>query len=264
MYMINAELQKRAEKLEKMRSKLIARLAKAPEGKLRVNKKSGHLQYYHRTSKADRTGRYLNAEEGRLIVQLAQKDNDERELKAIEKELEAIRSYFAKYPAVSLEEVYGKLTPARRALVTPGVETDEMFLERWKKRYHTDESFSKGRPEYVTERGELVRSKSEVIIANTLNRMLGTYCYEPAVTLPGRGTVHPDFAVPNLKRRTTIFIEHQGKMGDPEYANTAVLKQNSYILSGIYPGDQLFFTMETEEVPLNTQVLELVIRKAFH
>ena len=106
---LNFELEKRAAELQRMQAKLRQCLGKAPEGTLRVSCIRGKPHFYHRRNKADRTGKYLNAENTRLIAQLAQKDNDERELRAVEEELEAIREYFARYPAVSLEEVYGKL-----------------------------------------------------------------------------------------------------------------------------------------------------------
>ena len=226
MHSIYAELKQRAEELERLKGLLEARLKKAPKGTLRISNKNGNLQFYYRESRSDRCGKYLNAGNEELIARLAQKSNDEQELKAIMTELEAINRYLAMYPKVSLEEVYGKLHPAKRELVKPSVETEEMFLERWKKKYHTDESFSRGRPEFKTDRGEYVRSKSEVLIANTINRLDRCYVYEPAVILPGMGTVHPDFLAPNPRKRITVFIEHLGMMGEQEYADMAVPQVN--------------------------------------
>ena len=256
------DLEKRAKELKRIQEELVIRLTQAPKGSLKVVMMRGRPRFYCRESSSDRNGKYLGEKDGQLIAQLAQKNNDELELTAVRQELEAIQGYMSKFPKVSVEEVYERLHPAKKTLVTPSVETDEMFLERWKKKYHTDESFSRGRPEFVTDRGELVRSKSEVIIANTFNRLAKTYCYEPALIIPGRGTFHPDFAAPNIRRHITVFLEHLGLMDDPDYADTAVSKQNIYILSGYYPGDQLIITMETQNVPLNIQALDLLLRKA--
>ena len=259
---IYAEMKKREAELAEQKKVLTGRLKKAPEGSLRVSNKNGRVQLYHRRDSADRCGSYLGADKLSMAQKLAQKNYEQEEMKAIDQELEAIAEYFRSYPAVSLEEVYHKLSPVRRGLVTPSIETEEMFLERWKRKYHTDEGFSNGREEFTTDRGEQVRSKSEMIIANMLNRLGVCYCYEPAVTLPGLGTVHPDFAMPDLRCRKTVLLEHLGMLGDPGYADSTVRKINIYILNGYLPGDRLILSMETAESPLNIRALEFQVRRA--
>ena len=45
-------------------------------------------------------------------------------------------------------------------------------------------------------------------------------------------------------------------MDDPAYAKNAVKKLLSYSKNGIFPGENLILTFETEQTVLNTEVIE--------
>ena len=69
---------------------------------------------------------------------------------------------------------------------------------------------------------ERVRSKSEVIIADTLARHGVPYRYEyPLKLKSGRDgafrTIHPDFLCLNVRTRAEFYWEHFGLMDDPDY-----------------------------------------------
>lgn len=69
-----------------------------------------------------------------------------------------------------------------------------------------------------TERGELVRSKSEVIIANMLYHMKVDYLYEEPLR-GGDGSLRfPDFTIDlSAEMGIRVFIEHLGLLHDPDY-----------------------------------------------
>lgn len=54
----------------------------------------------------------------------------------------------------------------------------EEFIKNWEKKEYEGKSFFMGCPEYYTTKGERVRSKSEVIIADSLYRANVPYRYE--------------------------------------------------------------------------------------
>jgi exodeoxyribonuclease V alpha subunit len=79
--------------------------------------------------------------------------------------------------------------------------------------YHTESLI------HVTARGELVRSKSEVIIANRLDDHGLTYEYEKELLPPGgdaRDMRLPDFTI--SRHGKTYYWEHCGMIADPVYA----------------------------------------------
>ena len=59
-----------------------------------------------------------------------------------------------------------------------------------------------------TARGELVRSKSEVIIANLLHALGITYAYEQPFTGQDGSVRYPDFTIEDAETGRRVFLEH--------------------------------------------------------
>ena len=58
-----------------------------------------------------------------------------------------------------------------------------------------------------------------------------------------------------------IYWEHEGMMDKQEYARAAVRKIESYQKNGIYPGERLILTFETEQSVLNSKNIEELAKK---
>ena len=67
-----------------------------------------------------------------------------------------------------------------------------------------------------TARGEMVRSKSEVIIANALAAKGVDYAYERPLTIDGV-TKYPDFTIEDMESGQTLYWEHCGMLHVPRY-----------------------------------------------
>ncbi|KAB2848735.1 MAG: AAA family ATPase [Hyphomicrobiaceae bacterium] len=67
-----------------------------------------------------------------------------------------------------------------------------------------------------TARGEMVRSKSEVIIANALAATGVDYAYERPLTIEGV-TKYPDFTIEDMESGQTFYWEHCGMLHVPSY-----------------------------------------------
>ena len=92
---------------------------------------------------------------------------------------------------------------------------------------------------YSTLKGDMVRSKSEVIIANMLYHSGLEYVYEKELVFEG-GQMRPDFTVTTPKGRI-IYWEHLGLLGTENYDETWLIKKRAY--DSHYPG-QLEVTYE--------------------
>ena len=90
---------------------------------------------------------------------------------------------------------------------------------------------------YRTERGELVRSKSELVIADKLFAREVDYKYEQRLLLAGRERF-PDFTIHDDARGSTFYWEHLGLLDDPGYAARWERKLADYRASGILPHDE--------------------------
>ena len=157
------------------------------------------------------------------------------------------------------EDMYKKLIPERQEWVVPIVSSDEDFIAEWLNKEYQKKGFREDMPEYYTDNGERVRSKSEILIANALKKHNVPYRYEAPLYLNGYGTIHPDFIVLNVRERKEYYWEHLGKMDETEYVERALQRIHAYEKNDIFLGKKLIVTHETLRYPLNTQDIERVI-----
>ena len=155
-----------------------------------------------------------------------------------------------------MKELFDSLHPDRKKLISP-LEADwEYKLQQWYNMPYKGKEFQEGTPVILTERGERVRSKSEKILADYFHRKQILYKYEKPIYLTGYGIVYPDFTFLSSKTGEELYWEHEGMMDKQEYARSAVRKIESYQKNGIYPGERLILTFETEQSILNQNVFE--------
>lgn len=159
------------------------RTRQLPEGKLRVSCQKGTLCYYHITSSNDTCGKYIPKKEQELAYQLAQKDYEQKLCKRAEKELKDIERYLLKYGEENLEDVYDGLNEYRKELITPIVLTDEMFAKQWENELYETNPYCPEEKVYSTRKDELVRSKSEMLLADMYYELGISYRYEAGLWL---------------------------------------------------------------------------------
>lgn len=233
------------------------------EGKLRVNKYSGRVKYYHITQPGDKSGKYIPKGEVEFARKLAQKDYDQKVLQVVEQKLKCIDQFVEKWSKDTIDEVYYKLHPEKQKMVVPVIETDDQFVEMWKSVQYKGKGFREDSPEIYTSNGERVRSKSEMIIADLLAKEKIPYRYECPLELERFGIVYPDFTVLDVNRRKEIYWEHLGMMDDSSYVEKALKKIEAYKRSGLFPGDGLILTQETKGFPLDQRSILRDIRHYF-
>ena len=247
---------------------------KAPQGRIRIYQNGGHPEYYLVTERGSLRGKYLPHSQKTLTRQLAQKDYDARLIKLLQNEITALQNYMKQTSnGRAIPELYDSLCPARRSLITPVTLTNEQYAARWQNISWTGRPFAPDAPYICTARGERVRSKSEVIIADTLFRHNIPYRYEFPITLKrinsadirrdfgSSVTLYPDFLCLNTRTRTEFYWEHFGLMDDPAYSNNAAGKLRLYTENGILAGRNLIITMETQTEPPSIKALEKLIEE---
>lgn len=259
MEKINELLDVRKQYLLKLISEKSEALKNAPQGFLRICNHKNKVQYYHRTNPKDFNGEYIGKENRELVKQLAQKAYDEKIVRSAEKELKAIENYFVACPKVRAEHVYEKMHDARKILVDAIRQTDEQYVAAWEAVQYTGKGFEEDFPEIYTAKGERVRSKTEVIIADLLYREGIPYRYECPVEIEGWGKVYPDFTVLHVRERREIYWEHFGMMDDAAYVENAVQKIGIYLQNGICSKENLMITYETKKNPLNQRTIKMMI-----
>lgn len=236
------------------------RLEKAPKGRLRLSKSHNHVQYYWCVDD-NKSGDYIPKENRILAQQLAQKTYDERVLQLAEKRFSQIKKIVKDYTDDELDNIYHKEHSERQKLIEPVEPTWEQRINEWISEKYDGKEFQEGIPVILTEKGEQVRSKSEKIMADYFYRKGIEYKYECPLYLKGMGIVYPDFTFLSKKTGQEIYWEHNGKCDDPVYARNMVKKINAYENNGIFQGERLILTYETEQTILNTGKIEQLMSK---
>lgn len=252
----------------------------AVKGRLRLVRRKKAVHYFHVTDTSSEWGDYLPMTETATIKSLVQKDYDGKVLKELKRELALVDGFIGAFHQERLDEIFENLGLERQTFAEPLRFPDEVYAERWLSVKYTGKAFAADAPQLFTSRGERVRSKSEVIIADTLARLGIPYRYEFPLELKvccrardcdSRGgekrasrrlaVFYPDFTCLNLRTRREFIWEHFGLMSDAEYVASAIEKLETYCDNGIFPGDGLLITMETQERPLNPATAEAIAKK---
>lgn len=231
-----------------------------PQGKLKVVKKPNFVQFYHRKSAADKEGTYINKKNIQLAKKLAQKAYNSATEQTIHKQLKVLNDLLANYSEQELVKNYQASPPQLQALIEPFAQTHEDFIKAWQAVPYKGLPFENTTTEYYTARGERVRSKSEIMIANALLRAGIPYRYEFPLSIKGHQSFYPDFLCLNPHDGREILWEHFGLMDDPEYSKNALSKISCYSENGWLPGKNFIYTMETTASPLSSRFVEKLIK----
>lgn len=258
------EMQSRAEKLLAVIIEKRKSLANAPVGRLRVAMHGKQWHCYHVSPSSDSNGVYIPKDKIRFIKRLAQKDYDGALLKELERQLSLIEKFMQEYAKCDALKVFERLHKNRRQFVLPVQFSDEQYAVRWLALPYKGKSFREGEPEFLTSRGERVRSKSEMIIADILAKNNIPYKYELPQQMKAAGgkliPVYPDFTCVNLRTRQEFLWEHLGRMDDSDYSMKTVMKLRTYSKNDFIPGKNLILTMECDGIPLDRKEVEILVK----
>ena len=258
MNQIKELLPERLEQLHTLIAQKQNALKSAPEGTLRANQHPHKISYYHRNGNGDHNGKYLKKSESKLIKQLAQKEYDKKLLNTAVEEERVLQKLWKCYAKGDIESVYEKIPKTKRYLMEPFEQDEESYIKQWIQDEYEKLSYHENEHDYYTDRGERVRSKSEILIANQLNRLQVPYHYEKPLRLNNK-VVYPDFTILNVSQRKTIYWEHFGLMDDQTYRDNALAKIKLYEECQYFQGDRLIITFETAHTSLGTtQVINLI------
>ena len=258
---ILSQAQKRIDELQQVIEFLQKQLEKAPEGSLYGT--SSHFQLQWQRIIGEKRI-YLSGGKSKLIKALAQKKYNALLLEDFKRQRKALDKLIKSYVPQNGERTYMSMSERWRKQIEPLNIPDSEYVDLWQSlRYKGKSVENTG---LWTSKGEIVRSKSEIIIADVLASLGVPYRYEFPHKLKNVDSsrcieVYPDFTCLNDHTRKEFVWEHFGMMDDAEYACNAVAKIEMYLNSGYFWGDNLIFTMETHEKPLNSKIVRILAQK---
>ncbi|MBQ7247137.1 MAG: hypothetical protein IJS22_03495 [Lachnospiraceae bacterium] len=244
-------------------------LEKAPEGRLTTYSKNG-VTYYKNVVGTPGTAiraTHLGKGASELKMKLAKKEYYLRLKPAVESQLANYTRMLKLCNDSAVYDTFGSLSEEKKNLVVPLFESAgdhesrlaKEAVMKWRARKWEFNTSHPERLRYETAKGELRRSKAEVMISDYLDRIPELeYLYEPRITINGR-TLCPDFVIINLITGKIFYLEHFGGMHIEGYAEKMVRKIRDYETAGLKLGIDVFYTFETEELPLRQKDIEFQV-----
>lgn len=260
------EARRRLDELLAIQAEKEKALQKGPAGKIHVAKSGERVQFYLREDPSKVYGKYLSVRrDGKKIQVYLQKQYDEKILKLINDEIHHLKNFLelSKDIPLKISQLYSDNPKQVKKYIRPVSCSMEDYIAHWLSIPYEGKTIDAEAYPYLTERGERVRSKSELNIANALFRNHIPYKYECPLTLENGTVFYPDFTALNIHNGEESYWEHRGMMEDREYAKHAVLRVKEYEKNGIYPGEKLVLTEESVSVPLGTKEIEAIIKHYF-
>lgn len=248
--------------------KIIRFLGRSPEisvsGRLIRSTMDTYTRFYCQMD--DGKKEYLGEDKKDLIKALARKQHYEKMLATAKREREklsrCIKILTTGQQIADIDEVYPSLHKAVQKLIGPFNITDDGYALKWLKDNTRLKNRKQLNGQYKTLKGEYVKSKSEVIIADRLTFNGIPYVYEASAVLDDwMSTRYPDFKILNKRTRKEYYWEHLGMMGDEEYAVGNQVKIEQFAKNGIILGKNLILSVECKDRPLSTEYVDTIIKE---
>ncbi len=257
------------EKYTQIESRIEKSLSNSTAETLRISRRDGK-QYYSvlvNDPNGTLTHKYISKKDKKTLSRLAQRKYNLAILPLVKENIRLLEQFLRDYHFGCLEKEYLALEKAGDYTLKPYHTRVDDIIERWMSETCPESNVHPENKIYQTDNGEMVRSKSEVIIANALHRNSDTllYKYERPLTLTINGhkkVRYPDFTVLNKNTGKISYWEHFGRLDDPEYASESfVAKMDEYEEAGLELGVNFFITYESSDYPLNIKSVNRVIAK---
>ena len=230
-----------------------------PTGNLKCHRDRKYSKWYLKNPDGSMT--YIPKKERERAKQMAEKrlvklriDSNQAELEAVKRYLNSSVDTLQKISdLVSPESIYSEL------LVDEHKSLENQIASWREDSYEKNANYPEQLNKY-SPTGNVLRSKTELMIDMYLASKSIPYRYECKLQLRDGSYVFPDFTImkPNGKE---IYWEHCGRMDDPAYVESFLKKIDLYFRNGIYINETLFVTFETSNSMLQVSEMEFVLNK---
>ncbi len=262
------EIKSRLKYLDVLHSQMAVQV-KTVEGSLTIDRSKGCVRFVKRLD--DKTRVYLSDKDKDLIASLAQKRFNEKVMVTGNKERRQLESCLkilenSKDGLSDVTKVLPLMPEEFKPLIRNSIhQANDEYARQWQDRKLSKrirDEFTEKIDPLKTKRGDFVRSKSELIIADKLFDADVPYFYEVRKDIPGkREHFFPDFLVLNRNTRKEFLWEHFGMLDNEDYVRATQRKLSEYAKMGYFPGKNMIVTFESAGVPLDTEYIDLLIRE---
>lgn len=238
--------------------------SKETEGSLIILKSGGRLSYYvqkYNPELREYERKYLKKSEFEKAKNLAQSMYDNKLKSLLKRRIVQLKQINKDFALDEVDKLYDDLTEQRKKLIKPVETTRGQLIDDWNKKNYEGLTYRENLSEIYSKKGEMVRSKSEKILADKFYDMGIEYKYECPLILKNGKKIYPDFTFLNPTSLEQIYWEHFGMMDDKTYAYSTLKKIELYHKNDIILGDRLIATFEYSNNNVNFDMADKLIEK---
>ena len=238
-------------------------VSNAPEGTLFIReRKRGESYYQVYKKKCDNVWKTVHKNingQHEVINALIEKKVAEQRIIKCERNIDLLNNMLEKYESCDFDVILGTLPEKYKILEK---KHRDYLLRKWQNAPFDQCPKNSSKHIHETHIGELVRSKSEVIIANALYSYGIPFHYEerfPYADENGR-VFYPDFVIllPDGRR---LYWEHFGMLSKIEYCKDNAEKLYHYQTHGVHIGKNLIITQDDVKGSCNSAFIYRIIEE---
>lgn len=132
-------------------------------------------------------------------------------------------------------------------------------VKAWIEEPYEQSAFMPEKKVHITSRGEKMRSKNEVLHAETMYRLGIPFRYESVLHI-GKRELIPDFTAMRIRDAKIFYAEHCGMPDNKEYMEHHKWKIELYEAAGIVPWDNLIVTYGDACGNVDVRIIESELR----
>ena len=231
-----------------------------PEGKLICTRNHNYFKWYQ---KRGQHLAYIPKSNRQLAEQLAERRYWTNLQEQARQELHAVEMYLCNHPnEQNVKRFIQEENQEYVNLLKMRFEPKEKDLQEWANCAYKKNEKYKENLIYETNFGIMVRSKSEMLIAEALQKNKIPFHYEEEIQLNGI-CIYPDFTLRHPKTGDFYCWEHLGMMDVEKYQKNTAGKLELYFSNGYIPEQNLILTSETKVRPMSFSRAERIIEYYF-
>lgn len=231
--------------------------------------KSG-VSYYIATISGKPGKRYLGNDRNPDVINVKRLQYSKEAVSMLERNIRLLELFTENYIDTDYKTINNRLPATYRTDITKKAPSafEASFPEealKWKRELEREKAkYPPYKPEQLKHPaldGTMMRSKSEVIIANIMLMAGIPFVYEAPMFIDGQMLL-PDFRILSLiDLKTVIIIEHQGMVFVDDYVDKFIRSLKLYLRSEWIPNNNLFFTFDNAKETLDVKQVLSVLRK---
>ena len=250
--------------LEKYLQSVNREISRAPAGRLTWARSKGKVVFFQETFENGARKRKSLNKSPDVLRALARKEFLQIEREAVLANIAALEKIKKQYqqlaPEIVIKQIREpyRLLPEEYFLEPLPAEEERGLADAWANAPFEQSGYMPEKKRHITSRGLRVRSKSELVIAETLYGLGAAFRYEEVVYIGSRRFA-PDFTIMR-EDGSIVYWEHCGMPDNPSYMAAHREKLRNYEAAGIVPWRNLIVTYDEPDGTLNIEIIDSEIR----